>query len=164
MTEIEYVAGSAPKGLERFLNLATDDFRRGQQHCGIEIALERGTGTDPPARISEVDAPVQTDAIASGRGDPLEPRRAALGEDDDRDPRRARAALELGQHPLDVFERELPVRRRRKAPAPGVEDHYHVHTRLDLRVQQGRYGPGIGLKNAMEKLGSLVQHELHVAP
>ena len=89
MTEIEYVAGSAPEGLERLLNLAADDFGRGQQYRGIEIALERGAGTDPPARISEVDAPVQTDAIASGRGDPLKPRRPAFGEDDDGDPRRA---------------------------------------------------------------------------
>ena len=88
MTEIEYVTGSTPEGLERLLNLATDDFGRGQQHRGIEIALERGAGTDPPARISEVDAPVQTDAIASACGDLLEPRRPALGEDDDRDPRR----------------------------------------------------------------------------
>ena len=95
MTEIEYVAGSAPEGLERLLNLETDDFGRSEQHCGIEIALERGAGADPPARISEVDAPVQADAIASGRGDPLKPRRPALGEHDDRDPRRARAALEL---------------------------------------------------------------------
>ena len=95
MTEIEYVAGSAPEGLERLLNLATDDFGRGQQHRGIEIALDRGTGTDPPARIPEVYAPVQTDAIASGRGYPLKPRRPALGEHDDRDSRRARVALEL---------------------------------------------------------------------
>jgi hypothetical protein len=112
MTKIEYVTGSTPEGLERLLNLATDDFGRGEQHCGVEVALERGAGTDPPARISEVDAPVQTDAIASGCGDPLKPRRSAFGEYDDRDPRRTRAAPELGQHPLDVFERELPVRRR----------------------------------------------------
>ena len=96
MTEIEYVAGATPEGLERLQNLATDDFRRGQEYRGIEIALQRGAGTDSPARISEVDAPVQTDAIASGRGDPLKPRRPALGEDDDRDPRCAWAALELG--------------------------------------------------------------------
>ncbi len=88
MTEIEYVAGSAPEGLERLLNLAADDFGRGQQYRGIEIALERGAGTDPPARISEVDAPVQTYAIASGCGDALKPGRPALGEDDDRDARR----------------------------------------------------------------------------
>jgi len=88
MTEIEYVAGSAPEGLERLLNLATDDVGRGQQHRGIEIALERCVGTDPAARISELDAPVQTDAIASGCGDPLKPGRPALGEDDDRDARR----------------------------------------------------------------------------
>ncbi len=88
MTKIEYVADSAPEGLERLLNLATDDLGRGQQHRGIEIALERGGGTDPPARISEFDTPVQTHAIASCCGDPLEPRRPALGEDDHRDPRR----------------------------------------------------------------------------
>ena len=88
MTKIENVAGSTPEGLERLLNLATDDFGRGQQHRRIEVALERGAGTDPPARISEVDAPVQTDAIAPGCGDPLKPRRSALGEDDDRDARR----------------------------------------------------------------------------
>jgi len=85
MTKIEYVAGSIPEGLERLLNFAADDFGRGQQYRGIEIALERGTGTDPPASISKVDAPVQTDAIASGRGYPLKPRRPPLGEDDDRD-------------------------------------------------------------------------------
>ena len=88
MTEIEYVAGATPEGLERLQNLATDDFRRGQEYRGIEIALQRGAGTDSPARISEVDAPVQTDAIAPGCGDLLKPRRSALGEDDDRDPRR----------------------------------------------------------------------------
>jgi len=77
MTEIEYVTGSTPEGLERLLNLATDDFGEVAAR-GIEIALERGAGTDPPARISEVDAPVQTDAIASACGDLLEPRRPPL--------------------------------------------------------------------------------------
>src|SRR2546427_12344771 len=105
MSEIEYVAGSAPEGLERLLNLAADDFGRGQQYRGIEIALERGAGTDPPARISEGDAPVQTDAIASGCGDSLKPGRPALGEDDARDARRTGAALELGRQPQDAFER-----------------------------------------------------------
>src|SRR5207245_3538617 len=108
MSEIEYVAGSAPEGLERLLNLAADDFGRGQQYRGIEIALERGAGTDPPARISEVDAAVQTDAIASGCGDQIKPRRPALGDVDDRDASRTIAATELGQDALNALERGLP--------------------------------------------------------
>src|SRR2546430_11232209 len=83
VAEIEDVTRSASEGLERLAHLFADNFRRREQHGGIEIALERGSFADPAARVRQVHGPVQTDAVASGPGDALEPGRTALGKDDD---------------------------------------------------------------------------------
>ena len=73
VAEIQHVAGSGPERLKRVLNLAPDRFGRGEQHRGIDISLQGRLSADPPARVSQVDRPIQADAIASGRGDVLEP-------------------------------------------------------------------------------------------
>ena len=49
VTEIEYVAGSAPEGFERVSHFPSDRLRRCEQHRGIDIALKGRASADPPA-------------------------------------------------------------------------------------------------------------------
>src|SRR5712691_1825672 len=93
VTEIEHVAGAASIGFEHFLGLAPHYLRRGEQHQRIEIALQGGSVADPPPRFAESRAPVQTDAVASGCGDSLQPGCAAFGENYDRNTRISHAAV-----------------------------------------------------------------------
>jgi len=58
------------------LNLAPDRFGRGEQHRGIDIALQRRLSADPPACVSQVDRPIRPTqshpvaAICSSHGAP----------------------------------------------------------------------------------------------
>src|SRR5690349_24964544 len=112
------MTGSFPERLERLANLSAHRLGRCEQHRRIETSLKPSGRTDATPRVGQVYGPIEANAVASACSDALQPGPAALGEHDDGDARLARAALESGEHSLDVFERELPVCRSRKAPAP----------------------------------------------
>src|SRR5258706_15508573 len=113
VAEAEDVPRRCTEGIEHAPNFLAHARWRRAQYRGVEIALQRDFGADSAARIARIHAPIESDRLATARGDALEPIAAALGEDDARD------VVHLRYHLAHVGQRELLVLRRSETPAPG---------------------------------------------
>ena len=66
MAEVEDVPGIAGSvGVEHLRRLYSNPLGRGKQHVWIEIALQSDPVTNTPARLTDVDRPVEADRVAA---------------------------------------------------------------------------------------------------
>src|SRR3990172_8726983 len=151
----------AAVAFENHAALAPDYIRRREQYCRVEISLKCNARADALACVTDVNRPVETDRIATDRGNALEPAAASLGEYYARHPHAFVFALQARNHARGIGERELAECGVRQHTAPGVEDHHRLGTGFDLGIQVSDHCGSVDGEDVMQKVGTLVQHYLH---
>src|SRR6185436_11763104 len=67
---------------------------------------------------------------------------------------------QLRKHLLYVAQREFVKGFTGERSTPGVEHHYGLRTRLDLRIEVSRDGTRVGVEDVMKQVRTLVKHAL----
>src|SRR5471030_2209636 len=84
MTEIKHVAVAFTEACQNGFYFLLNTHRRGVQHGGIHIALNRHFIAHATTRVSNVSRPVKTECITTGRSHRFQPLPATFGEQRDR--------------------------------------------------------------------------------
>src|SRR5687768_5161951 len=73
MTEIEDMTVPFAETGKNFFYFSSNHFRPGEKNCRIQIPLQGDLVTHAPARLCDIDGPVQPDCIATTVRDTLKP-------------------------------------------------------------------------------------------
>src|SRR5207237_10276231 len=109
------------------------------------------------ARRARVACPVDAYSTPPAREHLAQPWATTFGEED-------RGYRELAHDAPCVVERQRYEILVRQDAAPRVEDHRHLDTRLDLRLEVSRHRLRIDLQHGVQELGARVAQRLHRAP
>src|SRR5688572_18047780 len=109
MAEIENMPVTAPEARQRSGNALAHRLRTGEQHLGIEIALQCNLPAHSAAGHAQRHRPVDADRVAPRLRHRFEPCTAALGEEDVWHARALVLALDALHHAAHVGEREFEV-------------------------------------------------------
>src|SRR5690554_1178459 len=139
-------------------NFAADGGVSAEQRHGIKVALQCDRIARALPRFGQVGRPVQPYSVTTQAGDIFQPQCTTLGKDDDRHPPSFVFADKSVYNLASVCQRkflEMPIGQR---PAPTVEDHDSLSTRLDLSIEVLLRSHGIDFQHAMQEVGAAVQH------
>ncbi len=160
VTQVEDVAVAVTETGQDGGDLFTNAGRAGVEHGGIHVALQRHLVADPALGVRDVGGPVQTQRIATGGGDLLQPLATVLGEQGDRHA----ATVVLADQAIDdlvhVLQGEVAVIAWGEHAAPGVKHHDCLGTRLDLGVEIGNHAVGQLVEQQVQSLRLCVHHLL----
>ena len=161
--EIEHMAHARidrAEAVEQPVGLGGNGLGRGEQHGGVEIALECHFVTHAGTGAAQIGGPVQPQGVGAGIGHGLQPLAATLGEQNHRHVGRVGAGFERGDHSLAVGQGEGLEGAIGQNAAPGVEDHHGLGAGVDLRRQVLRHRLGVDRENAVHQIGAAVQQGL----
>lgn len=88
----------------------------------------------------------------------FQPQPAAFGKHDNRHAATFAFTFESGNDLADVFEAELFKRRVAQHAAPSVENLHRLRARVDLGVEVGGNGLGVGIEDFVQQIGARVHH------
>ena len=84
VTKVEHMSVAFSELFQDRLHALFDPFRRGVQHCRIEISLECNVAADHFPGFPDICRPIQADDARAGVSDFFEGMTAVFAEDDDR--------------------------------------------------------------------------------
>ncbi len=134
VAEVEDVAGAAGGGGEDFGDAGVEDFLRGEEGDGVEVALDGDAVVEGAPGLVEGGAPVEAEDVAAGLAHEGEEGGGFDAEVDDGDAEGLDAADEFG----GGGEAVVAVVGDGESAGPGVEDLDDVGAGGDLLVRRSR--------------------------
>ncbi len=113
---------------------------------------------DAAACFADVARPVQAQCVCADFCHAFQPQPAAFGKHDDRHAPAFAFAFQSGNNLADVFEAEFFKRRIAQDAAPSVENLHSLRSRVDLGVEVGGNGLGVGIEDFVQQIGARVHH------